>query len=328
MSNKLAITKAALESVTQPADIIELDAVKENWILSCMQTTGRTKEQAEIKFNLESLLFKKTVTSTKFDKATNMVSYYVALMELMLANVTLQEGGGYMVPLGDQCVFMVGWKGRLEQMQQIPRVLYVHQPEIVYEGDDFEYELAPVKRILRHKETPQRNWEVKTHVYMIVDMERGPVTYIMPMRDVFAIRNRRSKSYKDYVWKKDNGKWEDWMDLPMWISDENAAIKKTLVKHAYNAMPKTEKMKDLDRMQAERAKAHNIDPDAIDADEVAKEENVNYSDYTVVKEDGTENTVTFDKETGEVNPPANDKPPVANQEPKNGDAGKWDNGDF
>lgn len=293
MSNKLAIVKDEIFKV-KPDEILFMPAVKENWINSCMKTTGRNYEAAEMKFELEAALFNKQISSYKFDKVTDKFSFYIAAMELMLSDTTLSEGNSYLIPMGEQCTFMVGWKGRMEQIQQIPRVKYVHQPEVVYEGDLFDYELAPVKKINIHKRTKNTNLNVKTHVYMIVDMDHGPETYILDAKRVYEIRDTRSKPYKSYMWKKNNNALKDTDEPPMWITDEEQAFRKTVVRHAYNAMPKTDKQKHLDKIAADRAKLHNIDPDSLDEDVT------DYAQYTVIPDDTPPAGTTVDKSTGEI----------------------------
>lgn len=252
MGQALALTQAALAAPSDLKGVFEIEAFKNNCVANYEKTTGRS--DGALRFEREKILFMKLLSDPKVGKklaACNRFSIYSSMVELFVSGLTLNEGQTYIIPYGDVAQFQIGWKGRLEQMSQMPQIKEVHQPEVVLtnELDDFIYTLGEEPRIVQHK--PARNRDITPEnriewVYVILDKGHRKKCVMMSRQQVLSIRDRFSQPYKNYI--KNGGKWPDGnpMDPPFWITDEVAAFKKTVVKRAYDSEPKTSRMKALD----------------------------------------------------------------------------------
>jgi recombinational DNA repair protein RecT len=265
MSNKLALTRQALESPAQLSEVFELEAFRNNFILNYLKTTG--KDNGEMVFEREKILFMKAVTDNPQLQKCDRFSIYSSMVELGASGMTLNEGIAGIIPYGGKAQFQIFWKGRLEQMSQMPEINFVNPPQVVYQLDEFEYELGEVVRIIKHKPSkdPDREKSLITHVYVILDTIYGKKHYLMTRGEVLKIRDNYSQGYKSYlaeckkqgvepgnrVIKKMKGKdgrgdWELPLDPPFWVTSEDEAFKKTLIKRVYKSLPKTPRLKALD----------------------------------------------------------------------------------
>lgn len=249
MGNSLALTQSALSAPPDLKGVFEIEAFKFNCVSNYEKTTGQ--KNGEMIFERERILFMKTVGENQKLEQCTRFSIYSAFVELFVSGLTLQDGLTYIIPYKTTAQFQIGWKGRLEQLSQMPEVNFVPEPQIVLTNElaDFEYELGESPRIVKHK--PAKNRDITKEnkiefVYLILDTKFGKRSFIMSRQEVLQIRDSYSIGYKSYVAK--DGKWPDGnkMDPPFWISNEAEAFKKTLVKRVYKYMPKTPRMKLLD----------------------------------------------------------------------------------
>jgi hypothetical protein len=157
-------------------------------------------------------------------------------------------------------------------------------------------------RILKHVPGKRTKENQIDYVYFVVEFVSGPEVYIMDRLEVLNIRDNYSQSYKSYV--KDlekpvnkGKKWGDKLtvsfrdkatgeqktfdsdDLPMWVSDEIQAFKKTIVKRVWGTLPKLPKQKFLDDRMKERATALDINEDHLEEKGEKKIPDFNPDDY-------------------------------------------------
>lgn len=270
MSNKLQLTKSALEEAKDLPTMFELDAVRYNSVQNFMKTTGKNEDAALMHYEREKILFFKALQSNSKIANCDRFSVYSAWIELQVSGATLNEGHAFLIPYGKQLQFQMGWKGRLEQLIQIPTIVNIPPPQVVYDNDEFDYELGERPRIIKHKPAKKDRGELLA-VYMIIQKQSGPETHLMLREEVINIRDRYSKPYNQYVAdckaagknigdtfkKKIPGQnYEVTVEPPMWVTSPEEAWKKTLVKRVYKWQPKTARMKALD----ERIE-NNFDPE-------------------------------------------------------------------
>lgn len=316
MSNQLALTQSALAAPKTLREVFEIDPFRNNFVQNYIKTTG--KSNGELIFEREKILFMKALQASKGLEGCDRFSIYSAFIELAVSGLTLNEGLAYIIPYKDKAQFQIGWKGRLEQMSQMPEMKLIAEPQLVYTSDEFDYEIRNgVPVIIKHKPAKERpsNDQI-LFVYMTCDTQYGYKTWIMSRSEVLSIRDRYSAGYKQYM--KAGGKWQDGkpMDPPFWISDEGQAFKKTLIKRVYNGLPKTARLKALDTKISSNFDKEDgtVESETIDygiTQEVAHEV---VTPQPVVNEEDkkkrkTKEEVaaerakeTVDTETGEVNP--------------------------
>lgn len=302
MSNKLALTRKVLEDTKSLQEMFELEPVRINAIQNYVKTSGKSEAMAAMHYEREKILFFKVAsTLSKCDK----FSVYSSWIELMASGSTLNEGHAYIIGYGKTAQFQMGWRGRLDQIGMIPEVINVPPAQIVRENDEFDYELGEKPRVIKHKPLLKGDRGQLTHVYLIIEKTSGYETHLMTRDQVIAIRDRYSQGYKTYVeacekhGKKigdtieipkewEGRKYTQKIEPPMWVSDEETAWKKTLVKRAYNSQAnKTARMKAID----EKIIKH-VDPE----DGTVKTDEINYG------MDETQNVSheVVDEGTGEV----------------------------
>lgn len=258
MSNKLQLTTTALNATKDLKELVEMPAVRQNAILNLIKTRGVNDQMANMIYERERILFSQVKNLDKCDK----FSIYAAWIQLFAAGRTLIDGDSYIVAYGKQAQFQIGWKGRLAQMGEIPEIVNIPPPQVVYEGDEFEMELGENPRIVKHKPCKDASARGKlTHVYLVIHKKSGKELHWMDREAVLGIRDRYSKSYQGYMadckalgkevgstFKKPMQGYDITVEPPMWVSSEEQAWKKTLVKRAYTSQQnKTPRMKALDR---------------------------------------------------------------------------------
>jgi len=296
MSSKLELTYHRIMKLPTNEAVINDDAVKDNWITTAVKTRGVSPEEAEQRYELERLLFNKTLADRSCAKVTDRFSVYEAAVMLNLSGVTLHEGEGYLIAMGSKLTFQVGWKGRLKQIQDNPNVRFAHQPEVVYDCDVFEYTIQPFKAITKHVRGSRTKDSKLTHVYFVIELKATdrPLVFVMDAIDVYNIRDNRSQSYKQYLKDKplaeknngkitktrnDGGTYQVDLEVPMWVSDEAQAWRKTIIKHAYNSklIPQSQMERDIN-MKIVKIN-ENAGSKEFDVDETP------LADYMIIKED-------------------------------------------
>jgi recombinational DNA repair protein RecT len=292
MSNKLQMTQSALQQAPNLKALFELDAFRNNYVTNYSKTTG--KKDGDMVFEREKILFMKAIQAQPKLEKCDRFTIYSAFIELAASGLSLNDGEAFIIPYGTVAQFQPGWKGRLNQMSMLPYIKYVNDPVVVYESDEFDYEIVNgVTHIKKHKPNLKRvAGEAITFVYLSIETDHGFKIHLMSAADVYSIRDRYSQTYKQYMidiaakglklgdsFKKTitgrNGSFEVTVEPPFWVTDEPRAFKKTLVKRVWNSIPKTERMKKLD----EKIK-NNFDPETGEVFENTEE-----IDYGIVQDD-------------------------------------------
>lgn len=243
MSNKLTLTLATLNETKSLNELAELPAVRQNAIQNIVNTQGVTTQQAAMYYERERILFVGIKNISECDK----FSQYTAWIQLLVSGGSLSDGDCYIMKMGKQAVFMPGWRGRLRMMGEIPEIINIPPPQVVGVNDEFEYELGETPKIIKHRPAKGERGEL-THVYLVIEKASGKELHIMDRQQVLAIRDRYSKSYQQYVadckagnhpigstFKKQMPSYEVTVEPPMWVSSEQSAWKKTMVKRAWDA---------------------------------------------------------------------------------------------
>jgi phage RecT family recombinase len=249
MSNeKLTLTRKALMDPPDLRGMFEVDAFRANFVDNFAKTTGRNN--GLMVFERERVLFMKALQENPKLEKCDRFTLYSSMIELAVSGLSLSEGMSYIIPYNDKAQFQIGWKGRLEQISNMPHINYIPEPQVVYasELNDFEYTLGDNPRIIKHKPSVNRGaaGDELMFVYLVLDTKFGKQTFIMTREEVHGIRDRYSKPYINYVAK--GGKWPDGkpMDPPFWVTSPAQAWKKTIVKRVYNMQPKSGRLKALD----------------------------------------------------------------------------------
>lgn len=285
-ANKVALTVDLINKQPNAKAILEMPAIQDAWVQTYAKVSGKGIEDAALRFEAEKILFLKTISENNSLANADKFSIYTSFIELSISGGTLRDGLCYIVPFKGKAAFLPGWKFRLEQINELPEVVYCHEPVVVYNCDEFDYEMGMQPRIIKHKPGIRTAESRPTHVYFVIDFKHGKTgVYVMDAVKVLQIRDTYSQSYKEYLKKKASGKWEDWMELPMWVKDESQAFQKTIVKQTWKHLPKLPKHKWLD----ERLKAQGAED--IDADEVKGDQNIDFNNLILKNEnEGTGNT--------------------------------------
>ena len=283
MENPISLTLALINSQPSIKALLELPQVEAQFVLTYKKTTGL--DDGPRKFEQEKLMFLQQASGTTLEKCEKF-SVYAAFIELSASGLTLRDGLAYIIPYGKTASFQPGWKGRIEQINQMMDVIFCPEPILIREGDFYDIN-AGERLVIKHKPVLGNTGKIVA-VYLPIQMHHGVEFYMMSREDVMFIRDNYSEPYKAYMknlakpinkgkqagdkltveYKKDGEvKTFESDDLPMWVNNEGQAFKKTLVKRVYNAMPKLSHQKYLDDRIAERIRASRIDVDDI-ADDV------------------------------------------------------------
>lgn len=281
--NKLQLTATMLAQCTKPGQVMELPAVRDRWVNTYKMTTG--KEDGELKFEAEKVLFMQTVSESAGLAKCTPITIYSSFILLAVSGLSLRDDQCYLIPYKDKCGFMVGWKGRLEQLTQIPGIKHVNEPICVFDGEDFDYSIVEGEiKVAHHKPLLNTVGRDILAVYCTIEFQIGKKTYLMKREEVLAIRDKYSQSYKDWAkikpdasgkriksgQYKDGNKYSFEIEEPMWVSDEKQAFKKTLIKRIYNSISKSASQKYLDKEIAEFQKTvEDTEVQHIDEDEFA-----------------------------------------------------------
>jgi recombination protein RecT len=98
-------------------------------------------------------------------------------------------GHAYLVPYGNECTLIVGYRGMLDLVRRSGEASSA-EARAVYEGDLFEYAFG-LNPTLNHKPSGNTSAADLTHVYALIRLRDGGVLYdVMTREDVDAIRGR------------------------------------------------------------------------------------------------------------------------------------------
>lgn len=108
-------------------------------------------------------------------------------------------GQAYLIPYGNQCQFIVGYKGLLDLAWRSGEVLDV-QAEVVCANDIWEYELG-LNPKLRHVPAEGDRGDPVRYYAIIRTKDGGSVSAVMSKTDVINHAQKYSKSYSSGPWK-------------------------------------------------------------------------------------------------------------------------------
>ena len=169
--------------VKKPATILELmEAMKPQIALAMPK---HLTPERMVRLALTAL--RTTPALMKCDPQTILASVMLA-SQLGLEPGVL--GQCYLIPYGNTCTFIPGWKGLLDLVNRAGKATC--WTGAVYKGDDFEYELG-TDPFVRH--TPRGDDEELTHVYAIGKIKGGevPIIEVWPIAKVEKHLKRYNK---------------------------------------------------------------------------------------------------------------------------------------
>jgi len=133
-----------------------------------------------------------------------------AQLNLQLDGIT---GEAYLIPFHNNqkkrydAQFMIGYKG-LRKLVSNSGQICTFIPQIVYEGDLFDYNLSGAQ-VIQHKRTDSTNLEKIQCFYSIVKYKDGNIEHlVMTKKEVEALRDKHSKVYQTAIKnKRDDSTW-------------------------------------------------------------------------------------------------------------------------
>ncbi len=113
-------------------------------------------------------------------------------------------GHGYMVPFNHKCTFIIGYRGMIELAKRGGDLDTIHA-HVVYEGDEFSYELGAAPAV-HHRPTMGTRGKVIA-AYAVARLRAGGFQLeVMTYEDIEEIRSRSKLSHK--------GPWvTDWREM-------------------------------------------------------------------------------------------------------------------
>lgn len=116
-------------------------------------------------------------------------------------------GQAYLIPYYNnkekrlECQFQIGYKGLLDLAYRSGEMATI-QAHIVYENDEFEYELG-LDPVLKHKPAPSNRGNM-TYAYAMFHLKNGGKAFVvMSKDDIIAHGKRYSKTYGAGPWQTD-----------------------------------------------------------------------------------------------------------------------------
>ena len=152
-------------------------------------------------------------------------------------------GRAYLVPYGQKCQLIIGYKGLIDLMYRSDRISLI-QTGVVHKGDHWVYERG-LEPKLEHRPS-DANPGAWTHVYTIVHLkgcDRASVE-VMTRAEVMAVKARSRASGSG-----------------PWVTDEEAMAIKTCIRRHSKVLP----------MSAEVSQALEMDGDHLDLNAVAQQ---------------------------------------------------------
>lgn len=127
-------------------------------------------------------------------------------------------GHAYLVPYGDECVLIPGYKGLIDLCRRSGNVSEVHL-ECVYKGDQFSYSkgLEPKLFHVPDDNNPQSDDTQITHVYVVIRLRDGGVQFdVWPRARVEGHKQKYSQAWKRADGKKKDSPWHtNWKEMAM-----------------------------------------------------------------------------------------------------------------
>lgn len=122
-----------------------------------------------------------------------------------------------------EVTLVIGYKGLIDLARRSGQVSELYA-EVVYEGDEFDYELG-LHRTLGHRRTPDSNRQKVTHAYAVAKYRDGGFDFRVLDRIEIDARRARSKAASD--------------DKGPWVTDFDPMARKTAVRALSAYLPLT-----------------------------------------------------------------------------------------
>jgi recombination protein RecT len=173
--------------------------------------------------------FRNNALLCECDDKSIVTSVYACAQTGLIPNTPQQHV--FMVPYGKTCTIVIGYQGLMELMYRTGRIDAI-SAEIVYEGDEFEYEYG-TNEFIRHRPKPLVSGEQRVPIYAycyvrVRSTSPTPVV-VFTVMSVDEIKAIQSKSKSQNIWKS------HWSEM----------AKKTVVRRIAKLLPKSIEHKDL-----------------------------------------------------------------------------------
>jgi len=214
--------------------------IKEQWIKQAGLTEGEFDK--EISFAIQH------IHKNPYLKECDQLSVLRAVTNLAQVGLTLNPISkyAYLIPRFNgktkklECVLDPDYRGLVKLLTD-SGVVKSMDAHVVYEGDEFDFDYASVKKVTKHRP------------YFLNGKDRGKIVCaysiatlkdesfhceIMSYKEITDIRDR-SESYKAFMDKK--------VKSCIWVSDEPEMCRKTVIKRHYKYLPKSDGMERFEK---------------------------------------------------------------------------------
>lgn len=155
-------------------------------------------------------------------------SFFAALMTCSQLGLEPDGRLAHLIPYGTQCQLIIDYKGLVDLAYRSKEVLSIHA-DVIYEGDEFEYDLGQVKKHTPwswRKDKPENKGKL-LGAYCIVKMQGAEKHEVMSLDEIEAIKKRSKSSTSG-----------------PWMTDFNEMAKKTVFKRASKWIPLSPEVRD------------------------------------------------------------------------------------
>ena len=154
-------------------------------------------------------------------------------------------GQAYLVPYGNQCQLIIGYKGMIDLARRSGQVLSLNA-YAVREGDDFNFQLG-LKRDIHHVPSLEADRIKKpiTYVYAVATLKGGGYQFeVMSRAEVEAVR---AKAKSKNIW---NSYFEE-------------MAKKTVIRRLFKYLPVSIEALEITNADAKREAGEKVEPDDV-----------------------------------------------------------------
>ena len=203
---------------------------------------------------------------------TDKTSFLGSVMQA--AQLGLEPGSAlgqvYLVPYGNQCQLILGYRGMIDLARRSGQVLSLNA-YAVRDGDDFSYQLG-LRPDIHHVPSPEAGRDTKpiTFVYAVATLRGGGYQFeVMSRAEVEKVRST-SASYK---YKKEKS---------IWGTHFEDMAKKTVIRRLFKYLPVSIEALQVSNVDAKREAGEEVKPeDVIDINAVSVED---FEDAEVIQE--------------------------------------------
>lgn len=164
-------------------------------------------------------------------------------------------GQAYLVPYGNQCQLIIGYKGMIDLARRSGQVLSLNA-YAVHEGDDFSYQLG-LRPDIHHVPSPEADRIKKpiTYVYAVATLKGGGYQFEVMSRDEVEAVKAKAKSKN------------------IWTNYFEEMAKKTVIRRLFKYLPVSIEALAITNADAKREAGEKVEPDdVINIDAVSVED--------------------------------------------------------